>query len=327
MELISIAMTTYNGEKYIREQIDSILNQSYSDIELIICDDCSSDGTRDILKEYEKKDSRVKVFFNEQNLGFKKNFEKAISLCSGEYVALSDQDDVWELTKLEDSLKVFENENVKLTSTNSLFTDENLNSLNRTMKDTLGISTAPQGKEALIKHLVNHNFIQGSTILAKRDFINSCLPIPEKVIFHDWWFGLNAVLEDSFIYTDKVTLKYRQNENTVTNHSETSFKDRLKPVKYNFDEVKKDADDKLCFVNRCLSSCTEPGLIKYLHETKRYYESLPEKKIFTIKYISKYYDYIDWKHTKTQKRLYVIKRLLGVIRFHVFTKLNTIKRI
>ena len=320
MSVISIAMATYNGEKFLREQIDSILDQTYKDIELVICDDCSKDSTREILKEYEKKDSRVKLFFNEQNLGFKKNFEKAISLCNGEYVALSDQDDVWELTKLEDSLKVFENENVKMTSTNSLFTDENLNSLNRTMKDHLGISTVPQGKEALIKHLIHHNFIQGSTILAKRDFINSCLPIPEKVIFHDWWFGLNAALEDSFIYTDKATLKYRQNENTVTDHSKITFKDKLKPVEYDYNEVIKDSEQRLCFIDRCLGSYTDSEMIKYLQESKRYYESVPEKKIYTIKYIAKYFDYIDWNHTKKQKRLYVIKRLLGLIKFHVFNK-------
>lgn len=90
--MISIAMTTYNGEKYLREQLDSILNQTFSDFELIICDDCSKDATVKILEEYSLKDKRVRYFVNEKNLGFKKNFEKAISLCSGEYVAFSDQD-------------------------------------------------------------------------------------------------------------------------------------------------------------------------------------------------------------------------------------------
>lgn len=76
-------MTTYNGEKYLCEQLDSILSQTYKDFELIICDDCSKDKTSEILNKYEQKDSRIKVFINKQTLGFKKNFEKAISLCRG----------------------------------------------------------------------------------------------------------------------------------------------------------------------------------------------------------------------------------------------------
>ena len=97
--MISIAMTTYNGEKYLREQLDSILNQTYKDFELIICDDCSTDSTVQIIKSY--IDPRIKLFINEKNLGFKKNFEKAIKLCTGEYIALSDQDDIWELDHLK----------------------------------------------------------------------------------------------------------------------------------------------------------------------------------------------------------------------------------
>lgn len=99
--MISIAMATYNGEKYLREQLDSILVQTISDFELIICDDCSNDSTRKILSEYAKKDSRIKVIFNEQNLGFVKNFEKTISFCNGEYIAFSDQDDIWLPNHLE----------------------------------------------------------------------------------------------------------------------------------------------------------------------------------------------------------------------------------
>lgn len=93
--MISIAMATYNGEKYLRKQIDSILDQTIQDFELIVCDDCSTDTTWNILLMYQLQDSRIKCYRNEENLGFKKNFEKAIGLCSGEYIALSDQDDIW----------------------------------------------------------------------------------------------------------------------------------------------------------------------------------------------------------------------------------------
>ena len=74
MEQIDILMATYNGEKYLKEQIESILNQTHKNIRLIISDDCSTDQTREIIKQYEKKDSRIKVYLQEQNLGYLKNF-------------------------------------------------------------------------------------------------------------------------------------------------------------------------------------------------------------------------------------------------------------
>ncbi len=105
-------MATYNGEKYVNEQIDSILSQTYQDFELIICDDCSKDRTREILQEYSQKDSRIKLLFNEKNLGFKKNFEKAISMCNGEYIAFCDQDDIWENYKLQFAIEKIENNDI-----------------------------------------------------------------------------------------------------------------------------------------------------------------------------------------------------------------------
>ena len=99
--MISVAMATYNGEKFIREQLDSILAQTITDWELIVCDDVSTDSTIAILEEYANKDGRIQIHKNKVNLGFKRNFEKAISLCSGDYIALCDQDDIWKHDKVE----------------------------------------------------------------------------------------------------------------------------------------------------------------------------------------------------------------------------------
>ena len=85
--LISIALATYNGEKYIREQLDSILSQSYTNFELIICDDHSTDSTIEVIKYYLEKDSRISLYQNKTNNGFLKTFEKILSLCKGIYIA------------------------------------------------------------------------------------------------------------------------------------------------------------------------------------------------------------------------------------------------
>lgn len=98
---VSVVMATYNGEKYIREQIDSILNQSYPVHELIIQDDCSTDATPAICRDYASRHPNVSFFQNERNLGFNDNFRTAAMRATGDLVALSDDDDVWFPTKIE----------------------------------------------------------------------------------------------------------------------------------------------------------------------------------------------------------------------------------
>ena len=106
-KLVSVAMATYNGEKYLVEQLDSILTQTHPIYEIIIVDDGSSDKTLDILNSYQDKFGNIKVYPNSENLGVVKSFERAIMLTSGDYIALSDQDDVWsndKIAKLVDAL-------------------------------------------------------------------------------------------------------------------------------------------------------------------------------------------------------------------------------
>ncbi len=106
MALVSIALPTYNGEAFLSKQIDSLLSQNYNNLELIIVDDCSTDGTIEVLNQY-KPNAVVKIFQNERRLGVIKNFEKAISLCAGEFISLSDQDDIWK--QIENWKTYFEN--------------------------------------------------------------------------------------------------------------------------------------------------------------------------------------------------------------------------
>ena len=101
IEKISVVMCTYNGEKYIRQQLDSILKQTYPIYEIIINDDISTDGTVDIIKEYMIRYDNIHLFVNSKRLGVHPNFMAALVKASGDYIAISDQDDIWELTKIE----------------------------------------------------------------------------------------------------------------------------------------------------------------------------------------------------------------------------------
>lgn len=116
---ISVAMTTFNGERYLREQLDSIYSQTRVPDEVVVVDDCSVDNTSTILQEYHQSKG-LTDFVNDKNLGVNKNFEKAISLCTGDYIAISDQDDIWFKNKLELSyLKLKEIENDEPSSVSS----------------------------------------------------------------------------------------------------------------------------------------------------------------------------------------------------------------
>src|ERR1700741_1533394 len=98
--LVSIALCTYNGARFLSQQLDTLVNQSYEPIEIIAVDDCSTDETFDILTEYAGRYPSFKIYRNEVNLGFTENFEKAVKLCSGDLIALCDQDDLWDTKKI-----------------------------------------------------------------------------------------------------------------------------------------------------------------------------------------------------------------------------------
>lgn len=222
---ISIAMTTYNGEKYLREQLDSILRQSFTDWELVICDDCSKDSTRQILAEYAGKDNRIKIFENDKNLGFKKNFEKAISLCNGDYIALSDQDDIWLPQHLQILLNIIGNKSASFG--NSLLVDANNKSLNRMLNEIDGFNWLPPENKILWHILFIHGPFQGAAALFKSSFVKRLLPIPEGCLYHDAWFASCACMEDGIAYTFEPILRYRQHGNNVTAESHKIKKSKI----------------------------------------------------------------------------------------------------
>ena len=208
--LISIAMATYNGEKYLKEQLDSIYAQTYKNIEVIVTDDCSTDKTVEILEEYVKS-HELKYYINEKNLGFVKNFEKAVSLCQGEYIALSDQDDIWFPNKLVELLEHIEE--YSLICSDAILVDNNRNEIKPSL---LKLTHKNVFTGNAIHTLFFSKFAYGCTILMKKGLIEKSHPIPDGVSFHDWWYASVASVNQGICYYDKPLIAYRQHNENVS---------------------------------------------------------------------------------------------------------------
>lgn len=192
---ISIALCTYNGAKYLFDQLKSIEAQTRKPDELVVCDDKSSDATLDILYSFKGKCKfPVRIYENESNLGSTKNFEKAIRLCSGDIVVLSDQDDVWKNDKIEKIVTVFkEHPDIGYVFSDADIVDEHLSSLGRGLWESVGFQGIIQkqftGKNQVKFLIEKRNFVTGATLAFLKSFRDIVLPISERWI-HDAWIAL-----------------------------------------------------------------------------------------------------------------------------------------
>ncbi|KHJ36984.1 putative glycosyltransferase EpsE [Pedobacter glucosidilyticus] len=218
--MISVALCTFNGEKFIKEQLDSILTQTIVPDEIIICDDNSKDRTIEIIENYiaSLNNFNIKLFKNESNIGFVKNFEKCVQLCRGEYIFLSDQDDVWISTKVEKTLSFFNSyPHIEMVFTNAYLVNEDLQTLNTNLFDTLKFNIKERTKHEfsnLFKILLKQYIITGATVCIKKKQIDFIIPIPiNKYQIHDGWMGLIASFQKKLGFINECLIKYRQHPN------------------------------------------------------------------------------------------------------------------
>ncbi len=258
--LVSVVLTTYNGERYLREQLDSILAQTYPNIEVIAVDDRSTDGTANVLHEYANKYLNVKVFVNETNLGFIKNFERGCRLSTGEYLALCDQDDYWLPDKIKRKVESIGNH--ALIYCDAEICDDKLQPTGKKISDIV----VCRNWYSCLEYAVFAR-IYGHTILFTRSLFESAYPFLD-VIPHDWWLVFNATLQSEIIYLPEPLIKYRQHHSNlygmvdrkkimkegasplvVTQDKESTIsKEKRKEI--HFDKIRKRMD---AFYNQCPS--------------------------------------------------------------------------
>jgi len=210
----SVCMATYNGTPYVKDQIASILQQLGAEDELIISDDNSTDETIDIIKRF--SDHRVKLYHNHfRNPIF--NFEFALSMCKGDLIFLSDQDDLWDLNKMDvvtELLKTYD-----LVVTDCQIIDENGMVMHESFFDHRG-----SGK-GLAKNFVKNSYL-GCCMAIKRKIIEKALPFPKWIPMHDMWIGMIGELYGSSYFCNEKLVKYRRhgkNKTFTTEKSQNSF--------------------------------------------------------------------------------------------------------
>lgn len=213
-------MATYNGEKYLKEQLDSILNQSYNNFELLIQDDCSTDSTVEILNSYKNK-MNMKIFVNETNLGYIKNFEKITKKAEGDFIALCDQDDIWEEDKIELLLNNIGESS--LIYSDSLLVNNSGNSLNIKFSHSLKNNFISTNNPLTF---INDNCVSAHAMLFKKELLKYIFPFPKNVFF-DAWIAANAASFNGIKYLDKCLVKYRQHDsNTLSKHNKKRRKNK-----------------------------------------------------------------------------------------------------
>lgn len=299
-------MTTYNGERFLREQLDSILSQTYPNYELIICDDCSTDETWNILEKYATKDTRIKVFKNDHNLGFKKNFEKAISLCKGDYIALSDQDDIWKDNHLELLIKNIND--VSGVSGDAVIMEANGNIKTETLSKRDKYLVDGSNVDKLYRILFYGNPFQGASSIYCRDALQKALPIPDGIEYHDAWFNSVACCFKGLIFINKVVNQYREHNNNASGNHKITISKQIR----NLFNRKTWKTDRLLYCNELLTRI--PNITKEIKDVilaaKEYHENRMNGNRFktivtTIKNYKKIYA------TNSYKQLF--SRCLGIL--------------
>jgi glycosyltransferase involved in cell wall biosynthesis len=215
-----VALCTHNGAQYLREQLDSIAAQIRPPDELVVCDDCSTDETVGILKTFASTSRfAVRVYRNQENLGSSKNFEKAITLCAGDVIALSDQDDVWRPDKLRHLEETFlEKPNVGMVFSDLEIVDENLQPLGYRAWQSVCLS--PRRRRVVSKHsplniLLKHNVVTGCALAFRAKWRDVILPIPDlgDGVLHDYWIALLMGALSAVVVIETPLVSYRQHSN------------------------------------------------------------------------------------------------------------------
>ena len=222
--LVSIALATYNGRTYLLELLASLEAQSWPNLEVVVSDDASTDGTPELLAAYAGR-VPVRLVTSGERVGIVRNFERALAGCRGEYIALADQDDVWAPEKVTDLMRDLQLvENVRGRSTPALsfcdieLVDATLCCLSKSLFDI----TAKSRRAERLRDFLLSNHVPGCAMLVNRAALERALPFPARIVMHDWWLAMVVASFGEIRHVAAPHLKYRQHENNAVGASATN---------------------------------------------------------------------------------------------------------
>ena len=227
---VLIMMASYNGEKYIYQQIESILNQTYKNILLIIQDDKSTDNTIGIIEHFQKNDKRVVLWHNEERHGAYENFHSLINKCKKlkqfDYYMFSDHDDVWNEDKVEKLVKIFEKKNISgkpiMAYADMCIIDENNRMIQNSVNDIFNMEYKNKWSTMYNHVIYGCNSIMNKELFDLVPAVNTYDPICH-ILCHDNYYGKFAAFFGELIYVNKPLMKYRRYASNVTSSHDYSY--------------------------------------------------------------------------------------------------------
>lgn len=236
-DLVSFVIPVYNAEKFIVESIESCINQTYKNIEVVVVNDGSTDYSEKYIRKLVQKYNNIR-FIDLEHQGKVNAINEGIKIANGKYIAIQAADDVCFLNRIDEELKVIKShKDINLVFGDMEVVDEHLNLISKSFWQKEGIRIP---KNNYFENLLWGNFVSGGTVMFKSDLKNKIFPIPEKLLFEDWWIALNASYYGNIAHTESKLIKYRQhlnNDNAAINEKNVKelVKRQLKLVKRNFD--------------------------------------------------------------------------------------------
>lgn len=210
---VAVILSTYNGERFVREQLDSILNQTYKNIEIVVRDDGSSDSTVNIIKEYKKNNKNI-TLYERENVGFVKSFFELLKLANADYYSYADQDDIWIENKIElavQELNKLDDSKPNMVFGNSDYYDENMKFIGKGDRNK---------KYSFLKALFACCG-QGMTMTVNKKTRDMIIENnPKSCFFHDWWTYLLCIGLGNVAYNNVTTVKYRRRKENATSEGQ-----------------------------------------------------------------------------------------------------------
>lgn len=231
MVFVSVLIGCFNHEKYVAQAIESVLNQTFSDLELIITDDCSTDNSPKIIADYQKKDPRVRAFFHTKNMGIAKTINEGLNKVRGKYVGFLGSDDLWVENKLEKQLEILEKNPNKIVWSDAEIIDSQGAKIGKPTTEFLNAPSKRNGN--IFQELLEDQFILGQTLLFDFALVKE-IRFDEKLKYvNDHRFFVDLAAHNEFLFMPEFLVKYRiHGKNTTSKDEKGWLKEKIVLRKY-----------------------------------------------------------------------------------------------